>query len=368
MYKQLKGKAVYVYRHENGKNIPLPRALTRHLDGKPDFEIDDWMRWYAALHSLDHRLPPKTGVPELNELVDRFLAFLKSQERNKVTINLHRIYLYDVLPFFKEKLNMETWYWEAGNLYDWMLENSWGVNKHNGANVSLRMFYRWLQERGLIKHRHALSLRNRPLNRSKTPLKFTLNREDVLASILYMPYKELQMLALLGYFFSLRPDEVFGLRKEDFIAGRGALHLEASRVMGRRNLFSQLVVRVSNCRRAGGEEYSPSTRKPGGWVACFDARAAKLILAFLKGSPEGLLIQGGVLPDCWKERWKKYGIPDVTLKDLRRASIYWLGHESELTFVELQRHARHVDPKTTSLYTRRPDEHLEEEELGEFEE
>ena len=48
------------------------------------------------------------------------------------------------------------------------------------------------------------------------------------------------------------------------------------------------------------------------------------------------------------------GYPGMTLKDLRRASLYWLGHYSSVDLVALKNHARHRNVETTSLYTRRP--------------
>jgi integrase len=51
-------------------------------------------------------------------------------------------------------------------------------------------------------------------------------------------------------------------------------------------------------------------------------------------------------------------VDGITLKDLRRASLYHLGHHTafsgELTL--LMKHARHKEPQTTMLYLRRPDE------------
>ncbi len=62
----------------------------------------------------------------------------------------------------------------------------------------------------------------------------------------------------------------------------------------------------------------------------------------------------------WSKMWKKAGINKITLKDLRRASLYWLGHYSELNFVDLKNHARHSQPSTTPLYVRRPEEAFDE--------
>ena len=48
------------------------------------------------------------------------------------------------------------------------------------------------------------------------------------------------------------------------------------------------------------------------------------------------------------------------MKDLRRASLYWLGHHTQLGLIELKSHARHSKSDTTLLYLRRPNEELDE--------
>ncbi len=75
-------------------------------------------------------------------------------------------------------------------------------------------------------------------------------------------------MVLLGYFFSLRTDEVFGLRKQDFIAGKRAAIFEAAKVMEKHGLYGKLVINIRQCRSADGTVYEPSSRKKGGIVAC----------------------------------------------------------------------------------------------------
>ncbi len=57
--------------------------------------------------------------------------------------------------------------------------------------------------------------------------------------------------------------------------------------------------------------------------------------------------------------WNKFGIKGVNVKDRRRASFYYLGHYSNLTPLQLMKHARHREVETTMLYCRRPDEILD---------
>lgn len=380
MYFQRKGKngtAVYVYHHTDGKNKPLPRSITKQLDGKMDWEVEDWMLWWAAVNAVSHR-KPRASLGSLADLVDGCLGFMESQGLNKKTVSIHKDRLYDILPFFADKPIHDTWYLKIGELYSWMLDKDWTPQRHNACNVSFRAFYRWLQDQGIVKHRHSIALRNRPVLGRKTPLKYTLTPEQVLAHVASLSKPEFRLMALVGFFFSLRTDEVFGLRRSDFIAGSRAQIMEASKVMAKRGLYSKLVVNIRQCRRGSGEIYSPSNRKRGGIVSCFDAKAAKLIVELIKTIPKHPLLKdkdgkytieppiiGHYKPNWWSVQWRTKGIPELTQKDLRRASLYWLGHYTEFNLVDLQNHARHTNPLTTSLYTRRPEEEFDS---GQFDE
>jgi integrase len=225
--------------------------------------------------------------------------------------------------------------------------------------MAFRGFYKWLQLQNIVQHRHALMLVNAVMEGRNTPLKFTLTPDQVLAFAASQGATDLGLMALVGYFFSLRTDELFGLRKEDFLAGSRAEALEASKVMKKRGLYHRLVIYVRQCRRASGEIYAPTKRKRGGFVACFDETAARKIVKVISALPDGLLFTQHT-PGHYSKVWSANGITDITLKDLRRASLYYLGHYSDLNFVDLQNHARHNNPTTTALYTRRPEEAFDE--------
>lgn len=356
--KRLPRVYVYVKRGEHAK--ALPRALTRELDGKADWEIEDWMRLYAALNALPHR-KLSVSLGDLDEKLDAFCKHLAAMDKYKTTVGTYRARLLDVLPFFAETPNANEWYLMTGKLFDYLaVELGLTAHAHRRANMAFKAFHAWLQEQGLVAHRHALMLRNRPLKSRNTPLKFTQTPEDILRWVITQsPDKDLRLIALLGYFFSLRTDEVFGLRRESFLAGTAASGFEASKVMRNAGLYGKLVVHINKMRRQDGSEYDPTELKRGGVVACFDERAAKLIIQQLTDRPKGLLFTGH--PGWIAKRWAKFGIPGLTIKDLRRASIYWLGQYSKLPFTALQNHARHSNPSTTALYTRRPEEAFEAE-------
>ncbi len=365
MYYQLKpGKdkpRVCVYVYENGKSRPIPRSITKHLDGKPEAVIEDWMRWYAAIHSIQLVQKPRLFNSDWELVLKNYHNYLESRGLYKTSIQQHIQYVRLCLPLFIDH-DPDSWYLISGQLYDHLKKsNDIRPAKHNRINQYFRGFYRWMQLTNRIKHRHDLLLQNRPLETSKTPLRFVLTPDQVLDYVKKLDSPELRFVALAGYFFSLRTGEVFGARKQDFVAGKRALVFEDSRVLIEAGLDGRLVINVQSCRRPSGQLYKPSKRKLGGIVGCFNAKAANLLVELINKSTNTYIIST-FTPEYWSKRWKREGIPGVTIKDLRRASLYWLGHYTTIPFVGLKNHARHRDPETTALYVRRPDEVFEGQE------
>jgi hypothetical protein len=193
-----------------------------------------------------------------------------------------------------------------------------------------------------------------------TPLKHVFTPADIFAMRFESP--DLELIILLGYFFSLRPQEIMALTKSDFSAGTPATKLECCKVMAQIELYSKLAVRVERQRKAAsmvkGEE-KKVTKAPKkhsfGWIACFDEGAAKRIVTLIKERSDRLFHHG---VDWYSAQLRRSGF-QFTLKDLRRASLYWLGHHTEINPIQLKNHARHKKLETTMLYCRRPDSDVE---------
>ena len=359
-----KAPRVVVYVYKDGKQIPLPRRLTKHLDGRPESDIDDWMRYYAAVNSISLR-SSKLDLGDLEKPLKRFLDWLRDRGRYKTTVALYEYHIRFALPTFRDEPHFNGWYLLGGKLTDDMRRAGLSPNQRKNVNQAFQVFYRWLQAQGIVEHRHALLLDKIDLGRRNTPLKYALKPDEVLAWVPQLESTELKFMALAGYFFSLRPSEVFGLRKQDFIAGNKARIFEDSKVCRRAGLFDGLAVSVRSCRRPDGEFYAPTKRKPGGIVACFSKEAAKRIVELVNKAEDELIITR-YTPHYWAKKWAKQGIAEITPKDLRRASLYWLGHYTEIPFVGLKNHARHTNADTTSLYVRRPEEAFDDSELGDL--
>lgn len=91
-------------------------------------------------------------------------------------------------------------------------------------------------------------------------------------------------------------------------------------------------------------------------MSCLDGEAAKLLVGLLKDrDPEEFVMRNTA---NWV--YRKWPFDEFDPKDLRRASLYWLGHSTSILVLHLMKHARHRNIETTMQYMRRPTETLEQ--------
>ncbi|RYZ80389.1 MAG: hypothetical protein EOP04_25955, partial [Proteobacteria bacterium] len=150
--------------------------------------------------------------------------------------------------------------------------------------------------------------------------------------------QDLRLIALLGYFFSLRPQETLALRRDDLIAGKKASTSEYYQVLTAVDLYERLAVNIT--RQRGHKGINPPKRHSIGIVARFDEVEATAIV--------GRLItydaDAPLFPlhfNTYLKQWAAKGLRNMTMKDLRRASLYWLGHYRRLELVVLKNQTRH---------------------------
>lgn len=355
-----KKSAVYVYLHdpETQRNKPLPRNKTRHLDGATDLQVKGWLDNYLLTQGYERKVNETTIDPKMIELVEAFIAYLKSREKSWNTVSWYRKYLLDyILPFFVNKLGAtdpNSWLYKSPQLLAYLeKDRKLSASIIVRCNVALRKFWDWLQDEGHVVIGVKLKLRNPVLKKRETPLEEIKTPEQVFRFALFCQDRDVALLALLGYFFSLRPQETMILRKRNFKGGTDAQSIEAVNVMQRWKLFNRFAVHVKAQKDQKGTEKDPKHNSKG-WVACFNEAAAKLIVTHLQGKPnDELLFPKGT--DHYFKKWRKKGL-GITLKDLRRSSLYWLGHNTDLPPVALKNHARHKKMSTTDDYLRRPED------------
>lgn len=351
------GRVIF-YFWQDGKQHKVPRADTRHLDSELDHNVKAAREaWGRANLAAKRQVEILTHADTL-ALVETFCIYLETRKKDHRTIHGYRHLLTSyVLPFFvqgEQLVEPDQWPRKSVRLLEHLKATDLADRTINKCNVALRVFWKWLVEEGRATGN--LLLRNAVVGQQVTPLSFAVTPEQILECS--YGTAEMRLMALIGFFFSLRPQELIALRRCDFMAGANAMTTEASKVMYAAGLYGRLAVNIHRQRAPRG--FKPPKVNSRGWVACFNSAAAMAIVSAIKDlPPEDLLFPNGMR---WYIRlWARHGFKGLNFKDLRRASLYWLGNRTELPFIALKNHARHADPSTTALYTRRPgDEQFDE--------
>lgn len=360
-WKRHRGKQILVYVTGGGKQVQLSRNLTKHLDGAEDHIIDSWVSNYAYEHENKKDAPPVLTEESLTLLVEQFRVYLQGRGKEYTTVQWHcSSLLNNVIPFFLDRGLKDPGQWSGVSVHLLQYLKDKELSSHNivKCNQALNQFWKWLTEEGLVHSK--LNLRTPVMVKSKTPLKFTQTPEQVMDWIRRNLNNETSLMACMGFFFSLRPQETLALRLKDFQFGSKASQSEPCKVMARHGLYDRVAVRVER-QITKQNKIKPPKANSIGWVACFNKEAAQWLAAYFNTikdqNPDDPLFQ--FKPDWNFRRWAANGIPKITMKDLRRSSVYWLGHYTNMGIQELANHARHESIETTRLYIRRPDEQIE---------
>ena len=363
----------------------LPRSESRQLDPLSDEEID---RWIIAKEASENStmvevepLGPSVISGELLENFARWLAYLEHRKLNPNTIKQHKSnasrFMFEYFGRVACEPNPNLWPLLTGRFYNWLVSSGNLVSlpspgntagetvlvrapctphQIRTTNITFRKFYNWLSEEAIVP---AVELRMRPpmLKRPEVQLTKVVSPEDVLAWARSCGDAVVKFVGLVGYFFSLRPQETFALRRQDFLGGKEIELLECGRVMRGANLFSRLGVYVGRQKQNNGEIGDSAKKGSNGWVCCFNEEAARLVVSLLEE------LESDTVVARWNNKklynsWSNCGIPGTTIKDMRRASLYWLAHETDLQPVHLMKHARHRNIQTTLIYCQRPEEEL----------
>ena len=350
---------VRLYETIDGKQKALPRSKSVHLDGQPLDVIKIFVSQFNK---------PKlvSSNEQLTAYVEAYSAYYLQQGSNPATVSSkkHLLITY-VLPYFISinTLDPNSWVSKCVKLVDYLTAKGLSHNQITKCNVGLNQLWNYLQDEQIVNSSMKLRLRKPMLlDKPDTPLLYTLTPQDVIAYARNVDSSEMAFLALVGYFFSLRTQESLALTRADFRAGNAASELECCKVMARKGLYSKFAVNVSK-QKSKSLKVDNAKPKNGskGWISCFELEAAKLIIEKVKlleaSAKAGPLVKFCV--DYNIKLWRNLGIPGITIKDLRRASLYYLGHYTNMGLIELKSHARHNKTDTTTLYLRRPEEPLE---------
>lgn len=350
---------ILVRRDGGRREAPCPRDRYKHLDGQPEHNVWHWIR--ENLETPEAR-PLMTG--ELMGLVDRFVAYYRDVlKRSENTYQEHRRHLTEhVIPYFLSRspalTDPNAWGSASVRMLDTLREEGLTDGQIYRCNIALKKFYLWLAEERVVSGSGVLLVRSPALKAGQkdTPLKVFLTPADVVKLVEAEPDPSLRLTLLFGYFFSLRPQEVFGLHVGDLRAGEEVFDLECSKAMRGLKLYGGMAVHVTKQRDKKKRLDNPKNNSKG-WVACFYKDGAKAVIASLAGKGPGDAMLATAPNDLYKA-WR--GRYPFKIKDLRRASLYWLGHNTEITQNQLMKHARQKSEEALRLYLRRPEEKLEQ--------
>lgn len=354
------GNKVYVYTRKNDKAKQLPRRETSHLDELSERSVEAWVQDWE-LKNEGHKTR-RSNNPTLTSLLDQYLSYQMSRKKYRGTISQYSSLLSRyVFPFFlshgKQYQDVKLWPAKSVFLLDFLTSKKLALSTSTikRVNIVLRGFWKWLYEERVVET-ETLRLRNPVAEANDTPLKFTLEPGEVLAFAERAGDVRIKLLALCGYFFSLRPQELFALDLGHFRAGKDVEELDVTGMMADAGLFNRLAYFVDAQRDAKGGLKAPKSGSRG-WVCCFDREAGEAIVGLVNE------LEGVTYPDnrAAYRLWKRHGIEGISLKDLRRASLYWLGHHTGIQPLQLKRHARHQHIDTTMLYIRSPEAEVKAE-------
>jgi hypothetical protein len=365
-----KNGSIQVWTYVDGKQKQVPREFYRFLDGQPDHNVDAWVREYEIAHEGRRFAPEGPVCPELIKLVDRHIARLAKETKHKNTQYWHKRFLLDyALPFFltqkTPKRNPNDWHGSSHKFTEWLEDLGVSYDNILRARIALRVFYRWLKTEKIVltKEEFILGKVLKDKATQHTPLRRAITPEDVLAWANAVPTEtehgeDIKLIGLLGYFTSARPQEIFAFKRSDFRLGvdKNGNPLEACITMRKLGLYDKLAVLIERQRSTSGVSL-PKGRIIAN-VACFNEAAVRIIAASLSKRTGSLFTKNNHL---YYKLWKDMGYPGATIKDLRRASLYWLGNTTQIPPAALMNHARHRNIATTQKYMRRPFEAVESE-------
>jgi len=353
---------VYVWDRKKGGQIQVPRKLTKHLDGRPPVEVEQWVAEWEAQHGPEiaktSRRVPFQKDESLKALYAAYRAHRASVDNvNPFTLDVEeKTFDRYMLPYFigqAELKDPKTWHTASHGLLPWMLEKGYGEPTIRKAVGVLLRFGEYLVYSKYMPFPYVVKVPKAKVAKI-TPLKARIVPDDVLKKSLTLG-PDLELASLLAYFGALEPSVLWALEIDDFITGDLA-KAESKTYLGfqQAGLGSGLAVL---CRRSVdcNNRVRPFLKNEYRYavVNIWHVGAAKRIAALLKGR-EGRLFKYSRphMERLWLDNVKP--VLGGTPHDMRRSSCLYLGRTLRIQPTLLQEHMRHSQLDTTMLYCRDP--------------
>ena len=223
---------VYAYtRYTDGKYHKKPRQIsrteTKKLDGQDDTQVEQWVRDYEFRWEKNEKFQPDQVLLS-DELLSAYLEkyklhLLKYRSKSTAFNRISTIRRYSIPFFLSQKPPMkdpQLWVGVSVKMLEYFEKEKLSWSMICAINTDLRGFYKYLIEEGIVQHGRMLLLRfpKKSEGDKETPLPFVVTPDEMLKFCSGVADPKVKLMGSLGYFFSLRPQEVFGLKKSDFIA------------------------------------------------------------------------------------------------------------------------------------------------------
>lgn len=372
---------IQVYDADRKGTKKVPRKECAHLDGASDDIVMQWRAMYLRQRLREAPVAERAGeqraLAPTEEAAFLFKQFMDEHQRLRKTsgptrkIEEARWRGY-IEPYFvgdRRARDVRLWCMFVADFPTWLGNSKLQTNQQKKVINLARRFGEFLTRHRKIPERWWFML---PVDNCSavTPLSAELTPDDALKFAASAPCRA-QLLLLLGYFASLRPEESFALQKRDFLTGDKARSLARTHArFASAGLGSGLSIAITKAHKKDRQISEPKTRSSRAVVNIWNGDAARMIAERLRELPDGWLFpsknEGRPLGrEALFSYWFKYGLKTkadgqegealMTMHDLRRASCLYLGRTLDLPVTLLQEHMRHSDIKTTMLYMRRPE-------------
>lgn len=347
-YKRLKSGAI---RGWNADKSSIPRDSLRHLDNLSDESVKAYfqnLNATAKARQLNlERLSEKT-----RELIEKFCRWKAGKGKHPSTVQQERHHLQIVAEYFDPQGPLALWPQKSMLLREYLKDHGYSESHINKIQGTVSRFWEYTRKHLRIVE-GALDFDD-PEGHAEvkdTPLKRHLTPEEVLAFVRDCPHNDMKLMALLGYFGSLRPQEIFAINRKDFVGSKEAVELQCCKVMKANGHFGAFAVYVQMQRGSRKSDIRLPKWKTVAHVAIFNKEAAKILSELLPTLEDDLPFSkhGN---RYYTDKWAEHGLSLIDPKDPRRASIYWLANYGKIELVSLSLHARHKDARTTRLYYR----------------
>lgn len=366
---------VYYYDRESKKVRAVPREEVAHLDPLSDEEVAAWVVDWESSHGYRRVRSRTRALVKSDRLASLIQGFLDDhaamrETKDKLRQDMRRYLEHYIVGYFVQQngeKSVRHWWRLTPDFPRWLRSTYPRLHITTIKKIiqTLRRFGVYLATHYVIPQPWLLQL-PRIKQRPQTPLIRPLSPTDVF-SIAKKLEPKWKLMVLLGYFASMRPEEIYVLTRADFLTGeRAKRDAKTHSRFARAGIGSGLSVAITRTKTREGELPLMKTVYSYGVVNVWSAEAAKEIAAVVRAAGDGPFFPGSRY--SLDREFKRIVRPLLAAPayDLRRASGLYLGREIGLDPLLLQDHFRHSSIQTTMLYTRRPLDEVEGADTQDF--